>query len=144
MSYERLIREHDAIDLAARRLENAAGAATPDTATIVGLRSELACAVNEHLHHEDRTVYALLIGLGTKGVLNAAIDFEALFQALKCDWEDYLADWDADCILADWEGFQAETSAIMARLRERVRTETDLIYPLALKQGMIPLRDQAL
>ena len=99
MSFERLIREHDEIDLAARRLE-AAGAPA------------------------------------------GGLDFEAAFEALRCDWRAYLADWDAECIAADWAGFQTETAAVMARLRERVRAETDLIYPVALKRGMIALRDR--
>ena len=141
MSYERLIREHDEIDAAARRLEVAAQAETPDTAAVAGLLSELACAVDEHLRHEDRAVYSQLIANPDTSARAAPVDFEGMFEALRCDWQNYLSDWDADCLAADWPNFQAETAAIMARLRDRVREETDLIYPLALQRGMIALRD---
>jgi len=141
MSYQRLIREHDELATKASELEALLGGGARNPAAAAGLLHELAFLVREHLSYEDRRVYSRLIELRSRKDLPSSAEFEALCEALRDDWEAYLVEWDEDCIRADWEEFSAATTALMARLRERVCQETNLIYPLALKEGLIKLRD---
>lgn len=139
-SYERLVHEHDTIDdlcvdlLATSRRE-------PSDASLASrLLSELATIVRWHLEEEDRAVYATLIErYGTSADITPG-GFEEHFELLKIDWEGYLSDWTPDCVAADPETFGDATEAMLPRLRDRVRVETDLIYPLALRDGSIALR----
>ena len=141
MSYERLIDEHDAIDAIANRLVEIVQSDRPAEMAAHGLMADLAISVHDHLRAEDRTVYGPLLALQQQKPLRTEVEFEMLFEELRCDWEVYLSEWTIECIEADWPTFQAETVAIMKRLRERVQIETSLIYPLALQQGTIRLRD---
>lgn len=141
MSYERLIREHDAIDVLAGRLA-AAAKLNQSTDQIMVLLWDLSLAVSEHLRHEDRTVYQPLLDepADTKKMASSQ-DFERMFQDLRSDWEQYLGDWNSETVAADRATFKHETETMVIRLRERVRAETSLIYPVALQHGAIRLRD---
>ena len=142
MSYERLIHEHAEIDKLSHRLEIEVEKSGPDPQCVAALLGELSLAVKEHLAAEDRSVYEPLIGTKHDKGWRAEVDFEAAFQALETDWTTYLADWvTADSIEHDWMTFAEETRGMMGRLRQRVREETDLIYPMALQRGFIRLRD---
>ena len=142
MSYQRLIHEHAEIDKLSRRLEMEVERPEPDVQGVAALLGELSLAVKEHLAAEDRSVYERLIGAKHDKAWRAEVDFEATFQALASDWTTYLADWmTADGIENDWPTFAEETLGMMSRLRQRVRDETDLIYPMALQRGFIRLRE---
>ena len=144
MSYERLVAEHSAIDKLCRRLERAVEISQPDGVGAAALLGQLSLAVGEHLAAEDRSVYAPLIGAKHDKPWRAEVDFEAAFQELRADWQTYLAEWvSTDTIESDWPTFAEETRAMMVRLRQRVRDETDLIYPMAMQRGYIRLREPA-
>jgi len=144
VSYQRLMEEHDAIDTLARRVEAEIGKAGPSIPTISALLADLSFAVSDHLSVEDRTVYTRLIAAKDKESVRVELDFEQSFQALRADWLAYLADWtSSDNVELDWDSFVIETRAMMPRLRQRVREETNLIYPVALHHGFIRLRDHA-
>lgn len=140
MSYKQLIDDHDEIDRLTRELDVVANAAHPDPASASEVLLSLATAVREHLAHEDRTIYSRLTNGKRRPPGTPEIDFEAAFQELSDDWQTYLSDWNLDLLACDWPSFVAETAAMMARLRIRVRDETNLIYPLAMQQGLIGLR----
>ena len=142
MSYERLIADHDAIDKLAYRIEAKIEEPEPDAAGTEALLGDPSLAVSEHLAVEDRSVYAPLVGAKHDKPWRSEVDFEAALQELRADWQTYLADWVVtDKIKGDWPAFAEETRAMMARLRQRVRDETDLIYPMAMQRGYIRLRE---
>jgi hypothetical protein len=61
MSRERLVFEHDAIDLISRNLRVLTRQEPPDFESAISLLALLAREVEAHLEYEDRTVYAVLI-----------------------------------------------------------------------------------
>ncbi len=61
MSLERLVFEHDAIDLISRNLRVLTKQEPPDFESAISLLALLAREVESHLEYEDRTVYAVLI-----------------------------------------------------------------------------------
>jgi hypothetical protein len=139
MTFEQLLREHDAIDALTERLEACCRSSRPDPEGAVRLRTAIKDAFDSHLDHEDVAIYAELLKSGGQSA-ETIRHFEDKFARLGADWERYLTEWDAECLAADWDTFREETTVLMARVRERTREETSLIYPLALQKGVIRLR----
>jgi len=137
-----LIAEHDHMDELAQRLVEIAGD-REDVAGALCLRATLSIALEDHLSREDSFLYDQLLGATDSVYPEAVLNFRRSFADLAADWGDYLTSWDAECIRADWEGFAAETDAIMVRLRARIAEENGLLYPLALQKGHIRLRAAA-
>jgi hypothetical protein len=105
------------------------------------LLEQLAREVDAHLKYEDRTAYSALI-LGYKAPPFIGADkFEELLKELRTDWCDYLVHWTEDLVCAEWTRFGVATAKIILRLQVRARTEANLIYSLALGDGIIRLRD---
>jgi len=141
MNLERLVFEHEAIDLLARNLRLLSTQKPPDFDAAVSLLAQLAEEVESHLEYEDRTVYSVLIELYKKRSFVGADKFEQLFESLRSDWCNYLADWTEENVRAQWRRFGVATAEILPRLQARVRTETNLLYSRALSNGLITLRD---
>ena len=140
MSYERLLFEHDQIDLALARLRRLTDAAEPDVAAVSLALSHLAAELGDHLAHEDSFIYPRMIESAVGHVASIARQFVEEFDALTTDWKIYLVEWLPESIAADWAGFKRDTDAIMARLAARVRAENSVLYSAALNHGLIPLR----
>lgn len=143
MSYERLIAEHALIDARLEAMRLLTAAAEPDLpAVILGL-SALAGELAHHLSHEDSFIYPRMMTGGSAESARAAQAFIDEFAELREDWGLYLTEWNAECIAADWAGFRHHTDALIARLAHRVRAENELLYTVALKNSVIPLREAA-
>ena len=141
MSYERLIKEHDEIERVARTMCDVVERDVSAVGEAVALRSQLSLLVSDHLRFEDPQVYGPLIARQDRGSAEIPLDLTADLTALRAAWGGYLDGWDDEAICADWPAFGTQTKEILAWLRERVQLETRLIYPVALQQGAIRLRD---
>lgn len=141
MNLERLVFEHEAIDLLTRNLYLVSKQKPADFNTAILLLAELAQEVEAHLEYEDRTVYSALIERFKRLSLEGIDKFEQLFEALRADLCRYLSDWTEENVRAEWGRFGVATAEILPRLQARVRTETNLIYSRALSNGLITLRD---
>lgn len=140
MSYQKLTSEHDDIDLLAAALVDLVQQEVPQIDAVVAARDRLAVAVKDHLSGEDSVLYSKLIRSSVKGTAAKARAFADEFKDLRADWGRYLIEWPADSIESDWQAFGEETVSILGRLQQRVRRETELLYPLALQEGAIRLR----
>ena len=140
--YQTLIIEHDRLNLLAGRLARAV-AGQPNVDAALGMRAELSAAVESHLTREEGFLYEELSAPGDGKFQAAVAEFRQSFANLSELWPDYLRDWDADRIAADWAGFAAQTVAMMERLRARITDENRLLYPLALQGCRIRLRTAA-
>ncbi|WP_136942375.1 hemerythrin domain-containing protein [Sphingomonas baiyangensis] len=142
LSFERLIREHRAIaELATVLRATIADDAAPDVmcAALEALSDQLV----SHLATEDADIYPQLMLSADEGAAAAAREAIAAFETLAADWRDYAAHWTSGAIEADCEGFAEATAAILDRLDARVRSENELLYPMALRAAHIRLRDAA-
>ena len=143
MSFERLMREHDELERRNTLLRAVArGAPAPDEA--FALLMDFATGIAEHRAQEQRLVYEPLLHLADSGDLRDQSGLRNLVTQMEADWTDYLYDWNAECIAADWTTFSELTETILGRAAERLRLENDVIYPLALKHGTIALRERSL
>ncbi|MDO6416700.1 hemerythrin domain-containing protein [Sphingomonas sp. BIUV-7] len=139
MTFEKLIGEHDHLEELTLRLEAICERDVADVYGVAAARFDLKTALDEHLAHEQESIYAHY--MESAGAPNAVIaQFHARFEKLCADWNDYLLDWNAQCLEADWPGFKAETADLMRRVRQRTSEETQLIYAMALQHGVLTLR----
>lgn len=136
MSYDRLMREHEAIEALADALASAArGAAAPDVAS--KLLGRLAMAIRDHMAAEEGTLAATLDAALRNRHHAAAASAMLDVEYLREDWTAYLYRWTREGIAADWQRFATETLAIMERIRDRLARETGILYSLALHYRLI-------
>jgi iron-sulfur cluster repair protein YtfE (RIC family) len=140
VSYKRLIDEHARIDERTQLLTELVSAAEPDVPAVLIALSDLSCELTQHLAHEDSFIYPRMIAARDTELAESASAFVHDFAALRSDWCLYLTEWTSDAIAGDWQTFQQETRAILARLATRVWAEDELLYPAAFRNGLIPLR----
>jgi hypothetical protein len=139
MDYMTLIAEHDRIDnLCGAMLLLAGGEANP--AAAVALLHELAQAVDEHLAAEDRLIYDRMWPSDDPTARMNAKLFVDNFAILVADWAIYLTEWTDASIRADWTVFCEQSRSIIARVRDRVRHENELLYPAAFRAGHMTLK----
>lgn len=142
IEFERLMDEHDRLSMLAATFVQAVGDSALDIDSLLLLRTDLATELASHLYTEDGHIYPKLIHAADHGAARAARLFLEQFEHLAADWQNYLAGWPRDAIAADSAGFANETRMIMARLLHRIDQENQLLYPLALRAGVVRLRMQ--
>lgn len=141
VSYERLIAEHARIDHALARLLVLTEDGAPDLTALTLALSDLSNELTAHLAHEDSFIYSrMLAGKDSDGPATAQ-KFIDDFAELRHDWGLFLAEWNAECIEADWQNFRHEAHAMTHRLARRVAAENELLYTMALRIGVISLRE---
>ncbi|GAA0737352.1 hemerythrin domain-containing protein [Sphingomonas japonica] len=138
-SFERLIAEHQAILEHAKQLSGIC-AAPADPAAAHRALTALGADLAEHLATEDRDIYPRLMLSNDEGAADAARRAIRQFETLAADWTVHQARWTQCAIRADWETFVADNAELLDRLAQRIRTENDLLYPLALRAAHIRLR----
>lgn len=139
MNLEQLKIEHDMIDQHASDLIVMAGGGSRGHAAASASLAYLADLVASHLEKENVLVYATVAKVRGRSAEQAWAVVTDL-NALQADWQVYLAEWTADRVASRWAEFQRDTTAILSRLRARVREETQWLYPLALEHGVLRLR----
>lgn len=136
MSYERLIRDHEAIDaLIVALVDLTRGPADP--ARAAGLLEELTVTVRDHGALEADTLAATLDAAARDRHHAAAAAAMRDVRQLRHDWTMYLYRWTRATIAADWGRFGVETVVMMERMHERVARETGILYSLALHYDLI-------
>lgn len=135
----RLIQDHTLLDTAAATLAILAEgvASQPEMAfdELQRFRHTLA----QHLNEEAKVIAASHEHGVTPFAEHAAAHRDA-FADLVAEWETYLREWSEDNIREDWTGFGDATRWMMGRLREQIRAENDILYPLAVKHGLVSMR----
>lgn len=139
-NFANLMKDHDNIEALAFRLEAIVESDTPNAEAALLAISELLAESASHRAKEDGQVYPALIEGKNLKMSQTVSEFVNEFADLSSSWVEYRQAWTPDAIAADWIHFRQETLPLMHRLRERVRRENEMIYPLALQTGAIRLR----
>ncbi|MDF7774967.1 hemerythrin domain-containing protein [Sphingomonas sp. AOB5] len=140
VSYEQLIAEHARIDHALARLLVLTEDGVPDLAAVTLALSDLSSELSAHLAHEDSFIYSRMLAGSDADGPAVAQKFIDDFAELRHDWGLFLAEWNAECIEADWQNFRHDAHAMIHRLARRVAAENELLYAMALRIGVIALR----
>ncbi|MGK6325396.1 hypothetical protein ACMGDM_20195 [Sphingomonas sp. DT-51] len=138
-SFNHLIMEHDAIEQSVALLMQDMLEAKPHALLHQHL-SALAVQVEQHLKAEDAVLIGLQQGQLDRPWLAAWKSAADELALLRSDWLGFIHNWTADRIAARTAEFCTAGAAILERLSERVRFETDVFYAAALQSGAIRLR----
>jgi hypothetical protein len=137
-TYLELIDDHHAIEEAAAALLSAANRqAAP--ALLTDLLHDLAAKVRDHVSAESSALGTDEVNMLTGSWHVTWNDAQGAFKLLCQDWFDYLRGWPQDAIISDPVGFANESEAILSRLGERIRFETEALYTSALQSSRIRL-----
>ncbi|WP_448659817.1 hemerythrin domain-containing protein [Sphingomonas sp. CJ99] len=142
LSFERLIREHRYISQLSARLRHAIALGVDSPVAHSAMHALSACLIG-HLEAEDSEIYPRLMLSRDAGAAEAARIAIERFHTLKSDWVAHLAEWNPAEIAGDRPSFDATTLAILDRLDARIAQENELLYPMALNEAHLPLRDTA-
>ncbi|MES2097516.1 MAG: hemerythrin domain-containing protein [Pseudomonadota bacterium] len=141
MNLEKLMAEHDRIDVAIAALAASIANEEPNTAAVTCALFDLNNELTEHLAHEDSFIYPKMIGGKNAAGAATARQFVKDFENLRTEWDNYLVEWQPECIEHDWAHFRESTVWMTDQLSKRVSAENTLLYTAALKSGSITLRD---
>jgi hypothetical protein len=140
LTYNRLIDDHDAIEVAASMILGDLKQSRPDSGHLASSLSRLGVMVRDHIHNEDIVLASLsqthLDAVELQGWIVAADDFERL----RFDWLAFLDHWSLAAIDQRRAEFAAAARLILKRLNARVRFESETFYAAALQSGAIERR----
>lgn len=97
----------------------------------------LAIVIRKHLREESDVIQHTRLEILPDAWRETWVDGEAALLQLKADWSGFLDHWTEDCIANDMPGFSGAANSILARLSDRVKTETECFYKAALSTGSI-------
>ncbi|MAP45860.1 MULTISPECIES: hemerythrin domain-containing protein [Sphingobium] len=130
MDLDELRRQHAAIGLTARALEQAVSETyQPDG--VARLRWQLARQLMTHVAFEDRIFYPTLIRSAEARTRDRATMLERELGALGDRFKAYMTDWSDARIRREWPAFCAETRPILNMLMDRIGQEDRLFDTLA-------------
>ena len=129
---ERLRAEHAAIETLSRFLTTLIAAARPPRPTeLAAVRGMLRDTLTRHLRCEDWALYPRLRASGDGEAVRLEATFVDEMGHIAGDFAAYDARWTAEAVEADWDGFRAETAAVLAALGRRIDRENEHLYPVA-------------
>ena len=139
MSVERAMSEHDGLLALARRLRSVVGGhVAPESAHC--LLGEFEACIEDHREQETRDLYEPLLAYAEERSAEFRSMLNEMLTKATRDWSYYLKDWTPDRMEASWSAFGEETRRVLDGGRARLCLEDRLLYPLALRHGLIPLR----
>lgn len=136
IDYHSLIRDHDEIERLARDLEAVVDSGVVRIGRAQDLLTALAKTVAAHFRREENFIYP---GLADITNTTGAGDIVGAFEELKADWEQYVAVWQREGALRNWQRFGAETRVALQTLRDRALQEVRSLYLVAVREGLISL-----
>ena len=139
MSVERATRDHEQFLTIAGKLRGIVGGACAVGAAYATLR-EFESRLHDHRHEEEQSVYRPLLAYAEERSAEFRSVLDGMLTTAGTDWSSYMAQWTRDRIGADWAGFGADTRRILDGGRARLCLESEILYPLALREGLVPMR----
>ncbi|CAN5371279.1 hypothetical protein BH10PSE13_BH10PSE13_08580 [soil metagenome] len=138
----RLIEDHTALDTCACTLAILTESPSPMPETAFDELQRFRDALNTHLAEEAGFLKGMT-GVGRVEFARHAAAHEHRFADLVVEWETYLSEWSEETIGEDWVNFGVATRWMMGRLREQIKAENAILYPLAVQHGVVRLRAEA-
>lgn len=123
-----LCAEHRELEAQATLLLRVVQNLVPDAAAVAVLRWRMAQTLGDHCVREDRAVYEQLIASGDATATAIAWRYRQEHGRLAPDFSSYIAAWPVGRIAREWEGFRAETEAVVMSLNNRIFLEEQVLY----------------
>ncbi|QXT35985.1 hypothetical protein KV697_00875 [Sphingomonas sanguinis] len=97
----------------------------------------LAIVIRKHLREESDVIQHTRLEILPDTWRETWVEGEAALLQLKVDWSGFVDHWTESRISNDMPGFSYAANAILSRLSDRVKTETQCFYKTALSAGSI-------
>ncbi len=97
---------------------------------LVNFRSAFSKELLAHLTREDWLLYPSLLQSSDKLIAGTAQTFMDEMGGLLAAYKAWSGDWPTERIIAHWQTFVTETSAVLDALDERIDRENNELYPL--------------
>ncbi|MBO9581207.1 MAG: hypothetical protein J7498_09985 [Sphingobium sp.] len=137
-NFVELLKDHALILSATRSLTAITRSSAANSGAAFASLRQLARLLDSHLRTE--TEFIKVEHHFGKGDFSALAEAHSeRFDDLVAEWSTYLLEWTEDNIREDWATFAAATDWMVKRLEEQVETENELLYPAALRYGLIRL-----
>jgi hypothetical protein len=137
LHFGQLVDDHDAIDALANKLISAARSTTVPAAQCRALLRAFTRQLRKHIEAETIFLAEDAASRGNAAFYAEVRAFNADFAELSAGWRGYLLHWSESAIARGRSGFMQQTIDMMTALKLRLEREHSIIYPLAIKAGMI-------
>jgi len=97
---------------------------------LVNFRNAFSKELLAHLTREDWLLYPSLLQSSDKHIAGTAQTFMDEMGGLLAAYKAWSGDWPTERIIAEWQTFVAETSAVLDALGKRIERENNELYPL--------------
>ena len=141
VSYKRLLDDHERITQSVNALLDLVSETCPNIDGLLSLRAKLSTELREHWSNEDELYSVWNSTPKASDSLITLGSFLEDYASVRRSWDDYLYEWDTESIEVDWSFFCSETRGVAAWFLQKMAVENADIYPLAVKLGLIALRD---
>lgn len=123
--------EHRWLEGEAAKLLHIASAPTPDSAAVAAIRWRLVQALREHCAREDALVEDWLTACSDGKARTAVSRHREAHGRISEFFMRYVSQWPVARLASEWDGFCAETHAVVAGLAARFAAEELELHPHA-------------
>lgn len=102
----------------------------PTGIDLVKFRSAFSKELLAHLTREDWLLYPSLLQSSDKLISGTAQRFIDEMGGLLATYKTWSGEWPTERVIADWQIFVTETSALLDALAQRIDRENNELYPL--------------
>ena len=138
MSLQKALGEHEQLLAIARDLRRVVSGRVAPAAADALLR-DFTARREDHSHHETRSVYEPVSAYAEEQSADFKSVLTGMLTSAASDWSSYSRLWSQERMESDWAGFGKATRTTLERGHAQLCLEEKVIYPLALKRGLIPL-----
>ena len=141
VSFQELTDDHRLIERLADNIVQLMSDAVPNIDEILSVRLELSAEIRAHWALEDALMKTWAASERGRDSYHYVKGLALEYRSFREEWDEYLYEWGAESIAADWRCFCDQTRKIIKRMSDKAAAEDVYIYPLALKIGIIPRND---
>jgi hypothetical protein len=137
VGFARLVEDHVHIESSISTLLDDLKEETASPHDISVQLDALAIVIRKHLREESDVIQHTRLEILPDTWRETWVEGEAALLQLKVDWSGFVDHWTESRIANDMPGFSYAANAILSRLSDRVKIETDCFYKTALSTGSI-------
>jgi hypothetical protein len=126
----RLKARHAALESALETLERLARKATPDRAQVASARLALSQASAQRTRCLNDDVFPKILAANDLAASETVRALRTEGAQLRARSAEHVAAWNIDRAIDDWPGYCRASAELRAIMRDRLRRERTLLYPL--------------
>ena len=129
-SLARLKARHDTLEAAIEVLDRLTRKVAPDRAQLSSARLALSQASGQRTRCLNDEIYPALLATNVPAAVETARALRSEGAELRARSAEHVAAWSIDRAIDDWPGYCRASADLRATMRDRMRRERSLLYPL--------------